>query len=217
MTSADACSFRSSDQGRGTMPERGWFRRLYDWVIGWADSPYGSTALFVLAFAESSFFPIPPDVLLIALALGAPSRAFRLAAICTAGSVLGGMLGYYIGYSFFEVVGFRILEFYHAMDKFETVRDMYRLYDVWFVGIAGFTPIPYKVFTIAAGTFAMDFPRFVIVSLVSRGARFFIVSALIWKFGAVIKSFIDRYFNYITILFCIILVAGFILVKFILG
>ena len=194
----------------------GIIRKTYDWVIHWAYTPYGFIALFLLAFTESSFFPIPPDVLLIALALGAPSKSFRFASVCTLGSVLGGMFGYYIGMKFFDVAGYRILEFYGFLDKFTMVQDMYRRYDVWFVGAAGFTPIPYKVFTIAAGTFKMSFMRFVIVSAFSRGARFFIVSALIWMFGQRIRNFIDKYFNLLSLLFFIILVAGFIVVKLLL-
>ena len=188
-------------------------RRIYDWVLHWAETPYGSPALFLLAFTESSFFPIPPDVLLIALAIGATSKSFRFATICTVGSVLGGMLGYCIGLAFFELIGIRILDFYGVMDKFEIVREMYLKYDVWFVGIAGFTPIPYKIFTIAAGTFSMSFLPFVLISAVTRGARFFIVSALIWKFGKPIKSFIDKYFDFLLILFIVLLVLGFIIVK----
>lgn len=195
------------------MSEAGIIRKLYDWVIHWAYTPYGFPALFLLSFTESSFFPIPPDVLLIALALGAPEKAFRFAALCTVGSILGGMFGYYIGMTFFDLIGYRILDFYGFMDKFSLVQDMYRKYDIWFVGAAGFTPIPYKVFTIAAGTFKMDFIRFVAVSAVSRGARFFLVSALIWRFGQNIRAFIDKYFNLLSILFIIILLAGFIVIK----
>jgi membrane protein YqaA with SNARE-associated domain len=189
-------------------------RRLYDWVIGWGESPYGSVALFLLSFAESSFFPIPPDVLLIALALGKPSKAFRFALICTIGSVLGGMFGYYIGSAMFDIIGKPILAFYGFTKQFENVRILYNTYDVWIVAISGFTPIPYKVFTIASGVFSMNFPLFVIVSFFSRGARFFIVSALIWKFGKPIKSFIDKYFNILSILFIIILIAGFFVIKY---
>lgn len=192
---------------------RGIVRRLYDWVIKWADTPHGAVALFVLAFAESSFFPVPPDVLLIALAIGAPSRAFRFALICTVGSVIGGIAGYYIGMLFFDTVGERILDFYGIWDKFELVQEMYRRYDVWFVGAAGLTPIPYKVFTIAAGLFGMSIPKFVMVSIMSRGARFFVVSALIWKFGEKIKSFIEKYFNILSIVFIILLILGFIVLK----
>ena len=195
------------------MNKAGILRKMFAWVIHWADTPYGPIALFILAFTESSFFPIPPDVLLIALALGAPAKSFRFSSICTLGSVLGGMLGFFIGMMFFELVGMKILDFYGLIDKFEMVQDMYRRYDAWFVAAAGFTPIPYKVFTIAAGTFGMNFYKFVIVSALSRGARFFIVSALIWKFGREIKEFIDKYFNILSILFFIILILGFIVVK----
>ncbi len=192
-------------------------RRLYDWVIHWAETPYGAPALFVMAFAESSFFPIPPDVLLIALCLGAPRKSFRFALICTVGSVLGGLFGYWIGVQFLDIIGYRILDFYGALDKFRLVQDMYNRYDVLFVGAAGFTPIPYKVFTIAAGAFHMDIMRFAVASALSRGARFFILSIMLWKFGERIKTVIDKYFNVLSILFFIILVAGFILVKYVIG
>ena len=195
------------------MNKPGIHRRMYDWVLHWAYTPYGIPALFILAFTESSFFPIPPDVLLIALAIGATAKSFRFASICTAGSVLGGMLGYYIGMMFFELIGYKILDFYGFLDKFALVREMYLRYDVWFVGIAGFTPIPYKVFTIAAGTFGMNFPVFIVVSALSRGARFFIVSALIWKFGKNIKDFIDRYFNLLLVVFFVLLILGFMVVR----
>ena len=195
------------------MDKPGIHRKMYNWVLHWADTSYGIPALFILAFTESSFFPIPPDVLLIALAIGATAKSFRFASICTAGSVLGGMLGYYIGMMFFELIGYKILDFYGFLDKFALVKEMYLRYDVWFVGIAGFTPIPYKVFTIAAGTFGMNFPVFIVVSALSRGARFFIVSALIWKFGKNIKDFIDRYFNLLLVVFFVLLILGFMVVR----
>jgi len=188
-------------------------RRLYDWVLHFAETPFGTWALFLLAFAESSFFPIPPDVLLIALALAIPSRAFRYAAVCTAGSVLGGMLGYVIGYGFMEAVGFRILEFYGLSDKFGVIGGLYNQYSAWVVGIAGFTPIPYKVFTIAGGAFKIHFPVFVAASVVSRGARFFLVGWLIHRYGEPIKTFMNRYFNLLTILFTVLLVGGFVLLR----
>ena len=196
------------------MNNPGIHRRLYDWVLSWSESKYGAYALFLLAFMESSFFPVPPDVLLIALALGAPNKSFRYALNCTFGSVFGGVFGYFIGKSFFDLIGYKILAFYGIIDKFDMVQNLYDKYDVWIVGVAGFTPIPYKVFTIASGVFNMNFPEFVIVSFFSRGARFFIVAALIWKFGAPIKKFIDKYFNLLSILFVVFLVLGFILIKF---
>jgi membrane protein YqaA with SNARE-associated domain len=192
-----------------------YIRRLYDWVLHWADTPYAVPALFLLAFTESSFFPIPPDVLLISLALAVPKKSFRYAAVCTAGSVLGGMFGYLIGLELIEAVGMPILNFYGVTDKYEYIRTLYNRYDAWAVGIAGFTPIPYKVFTIAAGAFKIDFPVFVLASAVGRAGRFFLVALLIYHFGPSIKSFIDRYFNLLTIGFLVLLILGFVLVKYI--
>ncbi len=188
-------------------------RRLYEWVLHWAETPYGSWALVILAFSESSFFPIPPDVLLIALAVSIPAKSFRYAGICSLSSVLGGILGYILGFEFMEVAGRPILEFYGVTDKYEYIRTLYNQYDVWAVGIAGFTPIPYKVFTIAAGACQINFPIFILVSLLSRSARFFLVGGLIYFFGPSIKSFIDRYLNLISIAFVILLVLGFIAIK----
>ena len=188
-------------------------RKLYDWVLHWAETPYGSWALFILAFAESSFFPVPPDVLLIALAISIPAKAFRYALICSAGSVLGGIAGYVIGYQFMDLIGFRILNFYGLMEKYDIISDLYGRYNAWAVGIAGFTPVPYKVFTISAGAFKINFPVFLMASVVSRSARFFLVGWLIYKFGAGIRSFIDRYFNILAVVFTILLIGGFILIK----
>ena len=166
-------------------------RRLYDWVLHWAETPYSTWALFLLAFSESSFFPIPPDVLLIALAVAKPSKALRYALVCSVGSVLGGCLGYLIGYEFMAAVGQKIVDFYGLTDKVAYIQSLYQQYDAWAVGIAGFTPIPYKVFTIAAGMFKIDFPVFIVASLLSRSARFFLVGGLIYKFGPSIQGFID--------------------------
>jgi membrane protein YqaA with SNARE-associated domain len=190
-------------------------RRLYDWVLHWAETPYGTWALFFLALAESSFFPIPPDVLLIALAISIPAKSFRYALVCTVGSLIGGVIGYLIGYQFMEIVGIQILEFYGLMSKFNAVGDLYNKYNALAVGIAGFTPIPYKVFTISAGAFGINFPIFLAASAVSRAARFFIVGWLIYKFGPGIRAFIDRYFNILAVVFVILLVGGFILIRYI--
>lgn len=189
----------------------GKLKRLYDWVEHFAETPYGSWALFLLAFAESTFFPVPPDILLIALAVSIPSRALRYALICSAGSVLGGVVAYVIGYRFMEVIGFGILNFYGLAEKYEKVAELYNQYNVWVVGIAGFTPIPYKVFTISAGAFKINFSLFLIASLVSRSARFFLVSGLIYIFGKEIRAFIERYFNILAVIFVLLLVVGFIL------
>ena len=189
-------------------------RKLYDWVLHWAETPYGLPALFILAFAESSFFPVPPDVLLIALAISIPVRAFRFALVCSVGSILGGMFGYVIGWQFYEQIGIPILNFYHAQEKFQEVKQLYDTYDFWVVFTAGFTPIPYKVFTIASGVFSMNFLKFLIASAVSRSARFFLVSGLIWYFGPSIKGFIDKYFNLLVIAFTVALIGGFVLIKY---
>lgn len=189
-------------------------RRLYDWVLHWAETPYGAPALFILAFAESSFFPVPPDVLLIALSLSVPKKFLRYALICTAGSVLGGILGFYIGVQFWDIVGKNIIFRYIDPEGFKVVRQYFLKYEAWAVAVAGFTPIPYKVFTISAGFFRADFSVFVIASALSRGMRFFLVAGLIYAFGPRIKSFIDRYFNILTIVFVVLLIGGFLLLRY---
>lgn len=190
-----------------------WVRRVYDWVLGWADSPYGPIALFVLAVAEASFFLIPPDVLLIALSIGRPRRSLPFAALCTLGSVTGGLLGYLLGFQLFAHVGRPILQFYGMMDAFQHVGMLYRENLVLALGTAGFTPIPYKVFTIAAGAFEVPILAFVAISAVSRGARFFLVAGLIRLWGPEIRTFIDRYFNLLTILLVLLLVVGFLAIR----
>jgi membrane protein YqaA with SNARE-associated domain len=189
-------------------------RRLYDWTLSWAHRPGGARALFGLSLAESSFFPIPPDVLLMALALGKPKRALWFALICTAGSVLGAIVGYGIGLVLFEQVGRPVLEFYGAMDKYHAVGELYRENLVVALGTAAFTPIPYKVFTIAAGSFEIPVVPFVLISVVGRGLRFFAVAGLIRVFGAPIKLFIDRYFNTLSFVFVALLIGGFVVVRY---
>jgi len=188
-------------------------RKLYDWVLHWAETPYGTPALFFLAFAESSFFPVPPDVLLIALTISVRKKAFFYALICTAGSVLGGAFGFFIGLEFWEI-GKGILLRYVTMETIDQVRFYFQNYEAWAVAIAGFTPIPYKVFTISAGFFRVDFLIFIVASILSRGARFFLVSGLLYLFGPTIRAFIDKYFNVVTYAFVVLLVGGFILVKY---
>jgi len=191
-----------------------WVRRLYDWVLHWAETPYGEVALFVLAFAESSFFPIPPDVLLIALAISIPAKSFRFAGIALTGSVLGAFLGYYIGWGLYESIGAGIIQFYDVEAQFLRVGQMYNDNAFSAIAISGFTPIPYKVFTIAAGVFKVNLTTLIGASLLGRAGRFFLVGALIWKFGKPIKSFIDKYFNLLTIVFTVLLVGGFFVIKY---
>jgi len=192
-----------------------WVRSLYDWVVGLSERPNAVRTLFVIAFAESSFFPIPPDVLLIPLAIGAPRRALRFAALCTVGSSLGALLGYFLGLEFYEVIGQRIVAFYSAGEQYERVQALYQQWDVVAIALAGFTPIPFKIFTITAGVFKINLITFIIVVLLSRGARFFLLGGLIWRFGPSIRNFVDRYFNPLVILFSILLVGGFLIVKYV--
>jgi membrane protein YqaA with SNARE-associated domain len=191
-------------------------RRLYNWVLSWADSPYGLVALIVLAVAESSFFPIPPDVLLIALALAIPARAYRFALWCTIGSVVGGVIGYYIGYGLWQVVEPLLIPSVFSAEKFAEVTGLYDEYGVPVVFAAGFTPIPYKVFTVAGGVAQINIVAFTLTSIVGRGARFFLVAAIIRRYGDLARDLIDRYFNLFAIAFTILLVGAFLLLKVVL-
>lgn len=189
-------------------------RQLKTWVESFAEKPRAEWLLFILAFTESSFFPIPPDVLLIAMAVVVPRRAFRYALICTAGSVLGGMFGYFIGQQFFDLIGVKIINFYGVQAHYDNVRMLYQTNAFTAIAVAGFTPIPYKVFTIAAGAFNVSFTTLVIASILSRGARFTLVAALFYFFGASVKTLIDKYFEVLTILFAVLLIGGFIIIRF---
>lgn len=194
----------------------GVIRRLYDVCMQWICGKYGVWALFFIAFVESSFFPLPPDIFLIAMCVALPAMSFRYAAICSVGSVLGGALGYGLGFWFMDGIGMTIIDWYGLSDKYEMVQQYFKEYDVWIVGTAGFTPIPYKLFTITAGFVHSHFITFMVVSLVARSARFFLVAALIWKFGPQIQNFINRYFNILSIAFVVLLAGGFLLIKLVL-
>lgn len=204
-----------------------WLRRLYDWVLHWAETPYGVPALFVLAFVEASFFPIPPDVLLMALALSKPRRALLFSAVCTAGSVTGALLGWYIGFGLWGALGIHAgcpdfgggaWLFEHVpgfgCEKFGRVAELYDDNAWMTLFTAAFTPIPYKIFTVAAGVFQISIVTLVLASILGRGARFFLVGGLIWKFGPPIKQFIEKRFELMTLLFTVLLVGGFVLVKY---
>jgi membrane protein YqaA with SNARE-associated domain len=197
--------------------KRGVLRRLYDWVLHWADTPYAVPALFCLSFAESSFFPIPPDVLLIALAIGDRKKAFHFAMWCSIASVLGGMAGYGLGHFFWEA-GLRdfFLNYVPGVTAagFAGMQARYDEWNVWIVFIAAFTPIPYKLITITAGVFGINFPLFVLASLCGRAARFFLVSGLIWRYGAPIKTFLDKYLGIVTFVGAAMLIGGFAVVKY---
>lgn len=194
-------------------------KRLYDWMLSWGESRWGAWALFFFAMAESSFFLIPPDVLLIALCVGATKKSFRFGAICLVGSIVGAIIGYYIGYFLWQTPSGEytalanfFFEHVFSVESFQSVGDLYEKYNFWIVFTAGFTPLPYKLFTISGGLFHINFVMFLLASIVSRGLRFFLIAALIWKFGAPIKKFIDKYFNLLAIVFTVLLIGSFFLV-----
>ena len=199
-------------------------KKLYDWVLSWSGSRWGWLALFILALCESSWFPIPPDILLIALCLGATKKSFRFAGITLLGSIIGAMIGYAIGYYLWtnssgEPTAIANFFYENVFDRasFDNVGQMYDKYNFWIVFTAGFTPLPYKFFTIAGGMFGINFPMFVIASAVSRGLRFFLIGWLIWKYGQPIKAFIDKYFNLLATLFTIVLIGFFALAFWLFG
>ena len=189
-------------------------RPLYDWTMAQAEKRYASRVLAAVAFIESSLFPIPPDVLLIPMVLGARHKAWLYAGICTVASVLGGLLGYVIGAFLFELVGEPILAFYNYTQEFGEFESIYNRWGMWIVFLAGFTPFPYKVVTIASGVAALDLVTFMAASLVARGARFFIVAGLLWQFGPPIRTFIEKNLGWLTVLFFVLLFGGFVVLKY---
>ena len=197
-------------------------KRLYYWVLHWADTPYAGIALFLHAFAASSFFPLPPDPLLVAMALGNRRKAFRYAAVCSIGSILGGVFGFVIGYYLWQAVGQRIVDFYEVQEEFSRVFARLKEGINVYVFVAAFTPIPYKVFTIAAGLVAREqqvsllpfLLGFILASSVGRAGRFFLVATLLHFFGEPMRRFIDRYFNWCALAFGVLLIGTFILVKY---
>lgn len=213
-------------------------RRLYDWVLHWAQTPHGMLALFAIAFMESSFFPIPPDVLLIAMAVATPFRWRRIAFVCTAGSVLGAIGGYIIGYLAWDNIGVPVLETVahvkfienngrmdlqlpsYLTNQYQDILggkflfDAYEKWNAWIVFIFALTPLPFKVVTITAGVAHVNTTVFVLASIFSRGLRFFLVAWIISKWGAAAKTFIDKYFNLLASLFVLILIGGFVMLKF---
>ncbi len=189
-------------------------KRLYDWTISLATSPYALWALAAVAFIESSFFPIPPDLLMIPMILATPRRAFLIAGVATVSSVAGGMLGYAIGAFAFESVGQPILESLGKSDSMAEFSTRFNDVGFWAVLVAGITPFPYKVITIMSGWTAMPIATFIITSIIARALRFFIVATLLWKFGEPIRDFIERRLGLVFIAFCVVLIGGFYAVKF---
>ena len=201
-----------------------WLRRLYDWVLSWASSPYAVPVLFTVSFVESSFFPIPADPLLIALILGLRKRAFYYAFICTAGSVFGGIFGYFVG-SFLwwtETMEFsNIATFFFTYipgfteQLFYNIQAQYESYNFVVIFTAAFTPIPYKVFSISAGAFDINFLTFVVASILGRGLRFYGITVVLWYFGRPVKKIIDKYFNLLAILLLLISIISYIIIVYI--
>lgn len=189
-------------------------RNLYDWVLKWSETPYAGYALFMLALVEASVFPIPPDVLLIAMSISLPDRALFFAGITSLGSVLGGALGYLIGLLLWHALADIFFSYVPGFtpEVFARVQGYFEQYDFLVVFAAGFSPIPYKVFTIGAGVFEIGFPTFMLASIVSRSARFFIEAWLLKRYGAPMQVFIDRYFNWLAIGFTLLLIGGFVLI-----
>jgi len=190
-------------------------RRLYDWTLSLVDSPHALWALAVVAFIESSVFPIPPDVLMIPMILARPNRAFLIAGIALVASVLGGMLGYAIGAFAFESIGQPILQSLGKADSMAEFNTRFNDLGFWAVLVAGVTPFPYKVITIMSGWTGMPLATFIITSIIARGLRFFVVAALLWKFGTPIRDFIERRLGLVFTVFCVLLIGGFLLVRYI--
>ena len=190
-------------------------RGIYDWTMRKAASDKAPSALAVVSFVESSFFPIPPDVMLIPMVLANRTKAFTIALVCTVCSVLGGLLGYAIGFYFFETIGEWVVRTYHMENGLAAFRAGFEQYGIWIILIKGLTPIPYKLVTIASGAAHFDLFTFVWASIVTRGARFFLVAALLWKFGEPIRTFVEKRLTLLTWLFLIALIGGFVAFRYI--
>ena len=201
------------DQEKPSPVQSPLLRRLYDWTLSWADRKGGVRALFFIALVESSVFPIPPDVLLVALCVGGVAKSYKFALICTAGSILGGLIGYAIGYWGFEAIGKPIIAFYNGESFMQKIQSLYDRYGFWGNLLAAVTPIPYKVFTIASGAFQFSLSQFLLASILGRSLRFFAWATALYFFGDTIRSFIDKYFNLCAWLFMAVLIAGFVALK----
>lgn len=190
-------------------------RKLYDWTMGLAGHRYAPAALFGVAFIESSFFPIPPLIMLIPMVLENKSKAWTYALICTIGSVAGGLFGYYVGAVLFDVIGKPILDLYGYGAKFDTFAAKYNDYGAWAVLVAGITPFPYKVITIASGATGLNLGVFTAASIVARAIQFFVVAGLLYWFGPPIRDFIEKRLGLVFTIFIIMLIGGFVAIKYV--
>lgn len=189
-------------------------RRLYDWTMSMAGHRHAERALAGVSFIESSIFPIPPDVMLVPMVMAARDRAWRIAAICTIASVVGGLAGYAIGYFLYESIGKAILDFYGYTEQFTEFQALYNEWGFWIVAMAGFTPFPFKVITIASGVTQLDLLTFTLASVASRGARFYLMTWLLWRFGPPIRAFIEKNLALLTTLFFVLLFGGFAAIRY---
>ena len=188
-------------------------KSFYNWIINLSTTPYALWALAVIAFSESSFFPIPPDILLIPMIIAKPKNAYFIAFIAMIASVVGGGLGYYIGLKFYETVGLVIINFYHAQQLFSDFQTQFNKHGALAILFAGVTPFPYKVITISSGIAGISFFQFLIFSFIARGTRFFIIAILLRFYGEPIRNFIEKHLNLLFIIFVVLLVLGFLLIK----
>ncbi|HYZ41557.1 MAG TPA: YqaA family protein [Stellaceae bacterium] len=188
--------------------------RIYSRALALAGSRHAMLAMAAISFAESSFFPLPPDIVLVPMMLVQPRRAWVIAAVCTIASVLGGLVGYAIGYFLFDAVGRPVLEFYHAMDKYEALKAAFAQWGAWIIILKGLTPIPFKLVTIASGVAQFPLPAFALASLVSRSLRFFLLAALLWWFGDAVRDFIERRLMLVTSAVAAALVGGFLVLRY---
>ena len=188
-------------------------RKIYDKTLELSSRPNALAWLFAIAFIESSFFPIPPDIMIIPMVLATPLKAYRISGTATLASVLGGCLGYAIGVFGYEVIAKPLLEFYGYMEKFYEFENYYHKWGAWIVFIAGLTPIPYKLITIASGIVRLDLGIFIIASILARGIRFYVIAWLLKKFGEPMKTFIEKNLNLLSILFVLLLIGGFAIIK----
>ena len=189
-------------------------RKIYDWTLKKSNHPRATWFLAIISFAESSFFPIPPDIILIPMAIANRLKAWTYAVICTLSSVAGGLFGYFIGYFFFNSIGILIVSYYSLDNQFSNFESYYKEFGFWIVLGAGFTPFPFKFITIASGLFNLNIILFILVSLLARGSRFFLLAGLIKLFGEYIIKFIDKYFNLLAIIFFILLIGSFFIIKY---
>lgn len=195
------------------MSFNGFVRKIYDSVIHLSSSKYALAWLFVISFVESSFFPIPPDIMLIPMILATPKKAWKIAGVCTLASVIGAYLGYVIGFYFFELIAEPLLEFYGYLDKFNEFKNLYSEYGAWIVFGAGITPFPYKIITIASGVVQLNLAVFTVASIIARGMRFFLIAWLLKTYGEKMRLFIEKNLGWLSVLFLFLLIGGFLLIK----